>query len=346
MKLLSFLQVGLLFLFLGCGGGTMQVYDFNKGGSSTETIGVEWKGALDDAPTKPDTNWTYFNNNDNVAYIWSGNNWDTLTVTNSASLDNLEALDSIPLVWKGVRSTAPVEPKVDWAYYDRQLHSSFIWDSTAWSVLIKDSEFNDPIIWKGILKTAPLQPLKNWAYYNSVMGKSYIFNGQDWTYLDKETITDIEPLDTIQWMGELAASPLQPMINWVYLNSTDSNTYIFTGMFWDILAYASYENSYNRLEGISITWLSTLGEPPSNPTTGAAYFDKALGSTFIWNKREWAVLSPTSSIGDYRWIGILLKAPENPVKNQCYFHAKNGASYIYNGTVWNIFSRADIEAEI
>lgn len=335
MKSLSLLLCVILFLslFYGCS-SSHDAYNFNQGGGGTETIGVEWKGAQKDAPTDPDTNCAYLSETNNVAYIWSGNNWDTLAVSGSSSPDGMDGLNKVSLRWQGMRSEAPADPEPHWAYYDRGLRGSFIWDSTTWSVLAKNTDIESAISWHGILESAPSNPEKNWGYYNVTTGKSYLYSDYEWNFLDKDELEDLEKGTPIHWLGSYAIHPSNAKLNYLYFNNADNNTYLLTNSGWQSFAPNSSATECAFLDNKRIQWLGASDTTPVNPPINAGYYDTPLKAGFLWDGTEWIVIYMDDSDGTYNWKGALETSPQNPESNWCYYDIIKRESYLFVDTKW------------
>lgn len=97
--------------------------------------------------------------------------------------DGKDGRDGIGILWQGSHNYHPDNPQLNWAYYNTQDRTSYIYDGNSWQVLERDI-----IIWKGDLNEPPYdydigEPKLNWAYYNTTDGKSYIFDGREWQVL-------------------------------------------------------------------------------------------------------------------------------------------------------------------
>lgn len=56
-----------------------------------------------------------------------------LTIPKGIAGDN-----GISIIWKGTFTAAPLNPLINWAYYNSALRTSFVYDGTTWQVLAKD----------------------------------------------------------------------------------------------------------------------------------------------------------------------------------------------------------------
>ena len=99
-------------------------------------VGIQWKGSLDSAPVNPGVNWAYYDIIQKKSFIWDGSAWRMIAQDGDSSSTNGQEGSSI--VWKGALSSAPEDPKTNWAYYDITQKASFIWDGNVWHILSQD----------------------------------------------------------------------------------------------------------------------------------------------------------------------------------------------------------------
>lgn len=109
----------------------------------------------------------------------------------------------ISVIWKGSFSSAPLNPQLNWAYYNLTTAKSYVWDGVAWAILAQDGatgpqgvqgdqgsqgDAGIPIIWKGSFSTPPISPSLNWAYYNTTDKKSYVWDNASWNILAQDGV--------------------------------------------------------------------------------------------------------------------------------------------------------------
>jgi hypothetical protein len=63
----------------------------------------------------------------------SDTNWQNLI-----ALSLLKGADGISIIWKGELSNPPSNPEMNWAYFDTEQGTSFIWNGTSWDTLIQN----------------------------------------------------------------------------------------------------------------------------------------------------------------------------------------------------------------
>ena len=90
----------------------------------------------------------------------------------------------ISIVWQGEFDSDPINPQLNWVYYNKTNKKAYIYDGNDWVRIVEDGT---SIVWKGSLGGAPSSPQLNWAYRNTD-GKSYIYNGPviGWTIMNQD----------------------------------------------------------------------------------------------------------------------------------------------------------------
>ncbi|MBQ9810756.1 MAG: hypothetical protein IJM52_06325, partial [Spirochaetales bacterium] len=228
---------------------------------------------------------------------------------------------------------------------------------------------NNSVIWKGSYSSASVlvNPRTNWAYFNITDGCSYIYNGSSWTLLASkgekgETGAQGQKGDkgnagtSITWKGSLGSAPSNPDLYWAYFNAGDGCSYIWDGTNWTLLAQKGAQGIQGAtgaqglkgdkgdtgLDGMSINWLGTLDDFPSEPEYLDCFFHNSLGFSVIFNGQEWDVLASPGADGQdgasLSWRGSFNSAPENPELNWAYFNNNDGCSYIWDGVNWTLLA--------
>jgi len=100
----------------------------------TDGLSIIWKGEFVSPPADAEKNWVYFNTALGNAYVYDGANWQLLVRSGT------DGSHGVSIVWHGTRSSAPVTPLLNWAYYNNVDKKSYIWDGEAWQVLAQDGE--------------------------------------------------------------------------------------------------------------------------------------------------------------------------------------------------------------
>ena len=94
--------------------------------------------------------------------------------TASEMTKEITQINYIIPVWKGSLTKAPSNPEAGWAYYNKAVKKSFIYDGSSWQIIAQDGsdgingKDGTGIIWKGELASTPSNPQLNWAYYNTI----------------------------------------------------------------------------------------------------------------------------------------------------------------------------------
>lgn len=200
-----------------------------------------WLGTLDSAPANPVTGYSYHNSATNCSYIWDGDSWEIL------AKDGTDGLAGRSIVWKGVLSSAPNNPEINWAYYNSVSQASYIFNGKEWDYLAQsvggDTIVHVPINWRGSYSSAPMFPSVGDAYYNSTSKASYVFDGSVWQQMSKDGADGKDGTYTyegtgylITWKGSLEEAPSSPTKGWAYYNEAEGKSFIWDGFSWQIMA--------------------------------------------------------------------------------------------------------------
>lgn len=114
-----------------------------QGPQGPNGVGIIWKGTLAAAPGSPQLNWAYYNSTDKRSYLWDGSTWQTLS-QDGATGPQGPAGSSV--VWKGMLSSAPTSPQLNWAYFDTTLGKTLLWSGSAWIDYNSQTDFRTPSI--------------------------------------------------------------------------------------------------------------------------------------------------------------------------------------------------------
>ena len=265
--------------------------------------------------------------------------------TASEMTKEITQINYIIPVWKGSLTKAPSNPEAGWAYYNKAVKKSFIYDGSSWQIIAQDGsdgingKDGTGIIWKGELASTPSNPQLNWAYYNTIDGNSYIYNGNSWNYLAKSGRDGASGI--LLWLGSYDFEPENPSDGWAYYNNKDGISYIYSNGSWQIL-------SKDGTNGSSIVWQGVFTEAPESPEVNWAYFNSTEQISYIWNGSSWDTLAvslggdTTVNIG-ITWLGTFDTAPSNPLIGYAYYNSVLKASYVYDGIVWQQISKDGID---
>lgn len=339
----------------------------------SNTSPIVWKGMLESAPIKPETNWVYYNIQLKTSFIFDGVVWDTMVVKgiDGVSMQWLGSLESPPvdplphsayynstlnvsflftgtgwdtltcggqdglsIQWKGNLDTPPENPQENWIYYDLTLKNSYIYSNKDWQLFVTDGLSGLGIQWLGSFDTHPQDPPRNGAYYNRVKACSYLFDGSGWMIIARDG-TSGDAGSSIVWLGEKLYAPVDPLINWAYFSLIDFNSYIFDGTEWQLLA-KSGDN------GISIVWVGELDHFPDTPKLNWAFFNRVDGRSYIFDGEEWQILIQSGKDGEdglsMVWLGTFATHPTEADINNIYYNSLSNTTYIYTGNRWEVFA--------
>jgi DNA-binding transcriptional regulator YdaS (Cro superfamily) len=305
-----------------------------------------WLGTLLSAPLNPSAGTAYYNETLGISYIWDGDNWKILARDGT---DGQNGANGTGIIWKGEFSSAPLNPELNWAYYNTSSKASYIWDGNSWKILARDGVAGQSgvngtsIVWKGELSFAPLYPELNWAYYNTSSTASYIWDGDSWETLARDGQEGANSANGvgIVWQGELSFAPLYPELNWAYYNTSSKASYIWDGDSWEILARDGADGQ-GGANGVSIVWKGALAVSPLNPQLNWAYYNTSDNTSYIWDADSWEILAESGSstiMVSITWKGSLTAAPLNPQIGWMYYNTILGKSYVWDGTSWSIVAQ-------
>ncbi len=288
---------------------------------------------------------------------------------------------SITIAWQGSLDAPPVNPELYWAYYNMTDGVSYLYTGNGeWQVLAQNGEDGSAgetgaagadgisIIWKGgyanvadmLAALGVTKPEENWAYYNSTDGISYIYDGSDWNILAQDGSDGADAISII-WLGEYSSAPSGASLNNAYYNTSNGNSYIYNGSYWDLLAQAGSDGADGETgatgaagaDGISIIWKGELTEAPSSPEVNWAYYNSTDGISYIYNGSDWNILAQDGADGSdgvdgadgadgvsIVWLGEYSSAPSGASLNNAYYNTSDGNSYIYNGSSWDLLAAA------
>jgi hypothetical protein len=122
---------------------------------------------------------------------------------NLIALSLLKGADGISIIWKGDLSSPPSDPEVNWAYYDINQNTAFIWNGASWDILIQ----NQPT---DIESLSPELIMDGQDYRRSIE-----FDGSD--YAKK---TDLLTPQEKQYLDELISSGALDRIYWSVIITT------------------------------------------------------------------------------------------------------------------------------
>lgn len=305
--------------------------DLNTGGSLWLT------GVVDPLDSEGDDGQLFLNTDTGDVFEKANGVWTLLM--------NLQGSQGAAFVWKGTLTTNPLNPELNWAYYNSADGKAYIYNGTAWEILVQDGIAGPGIVWKGTLTADPVSPEVNWAYYNSVDGRSYIYDGSTWQILARDGSDGTGTGGGgIIWKGSLSTPPELPDANWAYYNNVDGISYIFDGTNWQILAQDGSDGADGTTGG-GIIWKGSLTSHPATPELNWAYYNSVDGRSYIYDGSSWQILAQDGSDGTGTggggiiWKGSLTTAPELPDVNWAYYNSVDGISYIYDGATWQILAQ-------
>ncbi|HPD95636.1 MAG TPA: hypothetical protein PLA24_07050 [Tenuifilaceae bacterium] len=161
---------------------------------------------------------------------------------------------------------------------------------------------------------------------------------------------------SIDWLGSFAEQPSNPALNQAFYSSTDKCAYIWNGNSWQPMVFDGSQGPQGEQglpgeNGISIDWLGSFAEQPSNPTLNQAFYSSTGKCAYIWNGNSWQSMTFDGSQGpqgeqglpgengiSIDWLGTLTTPPSSPLLNQAYYNSTLKVSYIWNGSSWKVIA--------
>ena len=112
-----------------------------KGEPGENGISLVYKCELSSHPSNPKNGWYYRNITDKKSYVYQDDAWYVMTVD---GLDGQDGNDGLDIVWKGDSSIPPANPQKNWAYRDTDNGRVYIYNGTAWALMVADGTDGEP----------------------------------------------------------------------------------------------------------------------------------------------------------------------------------------------------------
>ena len=110
-------------------------FDGADGAEGVAGTSIIWKGDFSSAPSNPPNGWAYKNTTDKKSYVYQDGQWYQMTID---GIDGKNGKDGLSIVWKGDLQTPPSNPQTNWAYRDTNNGRVYIWNGTAWALMVVD----------------------------------------------------------------------------------------------------------------------------------------------------------------------------------------------------------------
>lgn len=110
-------------------------FDGIDGAEGVAGTSIVWKGDFSSAPSSPQNGWAYKNTTDKKSYVYQDDQWYQMTID---GIDGKNGKDGLSIVWKGDLQSPPSNPQINWAYRDTNNGRVYIWNGTAWSLMVVD----------------------------------------------------------------------------------------------------------------------------------------------------------------------------------------------------------------
>ena len=110
-------------------------FDGADGAEGVAGTSIIWKGDFSSAPSNPQNGWAYKNTTDKKSYVYQDGQWYQMTID---GIDGKNGKDGLSIAWKGDLQTPPPNPQTNWAYRDTNNGRVYIWNGTAWALMVVD----------------------------------------------------------------------------------------------------------------------------------------------------------------------------------------------------------------
>lgn len=110
-------------------------FDGIDGAEGVAGTSIVWKGDFSSVPSSPQNGWAYKNTTDKKSYVYQDGQWYQMTID---GIDGKNGKDGLSIVWKGDLQSPPSNPQINWAYRDTNNGRVYIWNGTAWSLMVVD----------------------------------------------------------------------------------------------------------------------------------------------------------------------------------------------------------------
>ena len=110
-------------------------FDGADGAEGVAGTSIIWKGDFSSAHSNPQNGWAYKNTTDKKSYVYQDGQWYQMTID---GIDGKNGKDGLSIVWKGDLQTPPSNPQTNWAYRDTNNGRVYIWNGTAWALMVVD----------------------------------------------------------------------------------------------------------------------------------------------------------------------------------------------------------------
>jgi hypothetical protein len=110
-------------------------FDGIDGAEGVAGTSIVWKGDFSSAPSSSQNGWAYKNTTDKKSYVYQDGQWYQMTID---GIDGKNGKDGLSIVWKGDLQSPPSNPQINWAYRDTNNGRVYIWNGTAWSLMVVD----------------------------------------------------------------------------------------------------------------------------------------------------------------------------------------------------------------
>lgn len=112
--------------------------DGTDGVNGKDGVSIIWKGTFSSHPANPQNGWAYYNSTDKKSYVYQSGTWYQMSIDGTDGSDGVNGEDGISIIWKGELKDPPANPQKNWCYRDIDNGIIYIWNGTAWEVMVLD----------------------------------------------------------------------------------------------------------------------------------------------------------------------------------------------------------------
>ena len=307
-------------------------FDGIDGAEGVAGTSIVWKGDFSSAPSSPQNGWAYKNTTDKKSYVYQDGQWYQMTID---GIDGKNGKDGLSIVWKGDLQSPPSNPQINWAYRDTNNGRVYIWNGTAWSLMVVDGS-------DGADGAAGSNGLSVFITYNDSTSQPSVPTGNGTTggWHTNATSGAI-------WMSQKVASSASDG-TWgtpikIKGDKGESITAMgrwYTGLIVPKLGIVTMGGSTfcaKKETANPPLWTTTTndGRRITQTQDGGRTYGYILSGES--NTEEYDLLVQSGKDGlSIVWKGDLQSPPSNPQINWAYRDTNNGRVYIWNGTAWSL----------
>lgn len=112
--------------------------DGSDGVNGKDGISLVYKGEFTSHPSNPQDGWYYRNTAQGKTFVYQSGAWYQMTI------DGQDGADGASIEYKGELDNPPANPQKNWTYRDKQNGILYIYNGSAWAVMVRDGNDGTP----------------------------------------------------------------------------------------------------------------------------------------------------------------------------------------------------------